>query len=74
MFPSTNEIVVLPTPPFGEITATVFGRVIGGTCESRSSTAHSRRCRSLLSVYLSHVVARAHGPSATGLPARIGRA
>ena len=30
-FPRTNEIVVLPTPPLGEITATVFGRVIGGT-------------------------------------------
>ena len=38
-FPSTNEIVVLPTPPLGEITATVFGRVIGGTCASRSSTS-----------------------------------
>ena len=65
--------MVLPTPPLGEITATVFGRVIGGTCASRSSTSHSRRWSSLLSVYLSHVIARDHGPVDTGLPARIGR-
>ena len=66
-FPSTKEIVVLPTPPLGEITATVFGRVIGGTCASCSSTAHSRRCSSELSVYFIQVAMRAIGPLETGL-------
>lgn len=64
--------VVLPTPPLGESTAIVLGRVIGGVWANCSSTAHSRRCISPLNLIRSELIARARAPEETGRPARIG--
>ncbi len=64
--------MVLPTPPLGETTAIVLGRVIGAIVASFSSTSHSRRLSSLANVTRSQARACASGPLGTGRPAFIG--